>query len=76
MTTGALCNHLQHTCHICDGHGRSLQFLQLGANADLVLAAGSEVIEALSGSPAPQTHLLLLTIWKIKTTHNLTTTEL
>lgn len=56
--------HLQHTCHVSDGDRRSFHFLQLRVNTDLVLAAGSEIIEALSGSTATQAHFLLLTVCK------------
>lgn len=56
--------HLQHTRHVSDGDRRPLHFLRLGVNADLVLAAGSEVIEALSGRTASQAHFLLLAICK------------
>lgn len=56
--------HVQHTGHVSDGDRRSLHFLHLGVNADLVLAAGSEIVEALSGSTTSQAHFLLLTICK------------
>lgn len=56
--------HLQRTRHVSDGDRGSLHFLHLGVNAYLVLAAGSEVIEALSGSTASKAHFLLLTICK------------
>lgn len=40
--------------------------MHLCANADLVLAAGREVIKALPGGATAQGHFLLLTIWKGK----------
>ena len=51
-----------HTRHIGDGDGRPLQLSYPGVNADLVLAAGGEVVEALARSPAPKTHFLPLAI--------------
>ena len=59
--------HLPHTCHVSDGDRRSLHFLHLGVNADLVLAAWSKVIEALSGSTTSQADFLPLTICKYTT---------
>ena len=55
---------MKPTRHVSDGDRRSLNFLNLRVNADLVLAAGSEVIEALSGSTTPQAHFLPLAVCK------------
>lgn len=63
--------YLLHTCHVSDGDRRSFHLLHLGVNADLVLAAGREVIEALSGSTTSQAHFLSLTVCKQTTTTQL-----
>lgn len=52
------------TCGVCGGDRRPLQALQLAVVADLVLAVGREVVEALSRAAPCHAHFLPVPIWK------------